>query len=439
MRRDGAAFWLGAVGGRPVGVQLTRRLLVTLGLPLAVALLGSELLLPGIPPELARGASGSHANLSVFALGILPITTAYWIVEVVAFLVPRWSRLRHGNPDGRARLERASRVLAVVLALVQGLGMAMSLQAIGRTEEGPTGVDFTISLPIVMVTLTAGVCLLFVLARFITQQGLMNGFVALFGVSLAVDVVRGTVKGIGLLGPGLPDAPWGLGAGELARVVFAVTAVAVASVLVVRRAGDVPAGPPETEPGAPYRQARTLAVHPWIPVPASSFQAYFFATSLLMLPVSIAAFGVPGLSALRDWSNVVAGPAFLPIALAATTLAMFVFATVMHRPSEMGDLAVRLGAKEDASVRAQAGAALRAALLPSLLFFVVVILAGAASPAGSTSIVLLVVIVVDLVHAIGVAARKGDLAVVWEERRAPRCRHCARRSRPTGSRPRRAA
>ena len=97
-------------------MRFARRLAITLSIPILIGLLLEQVLVPGIPYD-ALGIHGSRANLSVFALGIQPILTAYWIVEVVAFLVPRWSRLRHGNPEGRAKLDSAVRILVLVLAV----------------------------------------------------------------------------------------------------------------------------------------------------------------------------------------------------------------------------------------------------------------------------------------------------------------------------------
>jgi len=108
------------------------RLAITIGVPLLLTVLAERLLLPGIPMELADAVGGSHANISVFALGVMPILSAYWIVEVIAFLVPAWRSLRHGSPEGRATLERASRALALLLAVVQAWAAAGQMQDLIR-------------------------------------------------------------------------------------------------------------------------------------------------------------------------------------------------------------------------------------------------------------------------------------------------------------------
>ena len=63
--------------------SLAGALAITVVGPTALLIAGEYFHLPGIPSDLAdlagRGG-GSVANLGVFALGVMPILTAYWIV-----------------------------------------------------------------------------------------------------------------------------------------------------------------------------------------------------------------------------------------------------------------------------------------------------------------------------------------------------------------------
>jgi preprotein translocase subunit SecY len=178
-------------------MSLARRLAVTVAVPTALYFAGEHLLLPGIDESALRGSHVSHANLGVLAPGIAPILSAYWMVEVIAFLVPRWSRLRHGNPEGRAKLDRAARVLALLLAAFQGFGVAMQLKALAAPSLSG-GDAFDISVPLVTLSLVGGVCLQFVAARFVTQRGLGNGFVVLLGARQLVTLGQEALEAVGL-------------------------------------------------------------------------------------------------------------------------------------------------------------------------------------------------------------------------------------------------
>ncbi|MDB4998628.1 MAG: hypothetical protein JWM74_6060, partial [Myxococcaceae bacterium] len=90
--------------------SFARRAAITIAVPGALLALRHYVPLPGVPLELfdiAQQGGAAPVSIGVFSLGVMPAITAYVLVEVMAFLVPRWSRMRHAGPAGRAPLERA--------------------------------------------------------------------------------------------------------------------------------------------------------------------------------------------------------------------------------------------------------------------------------------------------------------------------------------------
>ena len=394
---------------------LARRLAITIAVPLALYFAGEHLLLPGIGEEVIQRVPGSHANVGVLALGIMPIVTAYWVVEVIAFLVPGWRRLRHGNPEGRVKLDRAARVLALVLAAFQGFGIATQLGALSSLDGAATSTG--VSIPLVMLSLMGGLCLQFVAARLISQRGLANGFVVLLAAGQLGGLLESGREALGGRGShgGMP-----LGHGATPREVgftaFALLVGVLATWLVLGR----PSAPPRPAAGAeegaaPYRGARQLVVHPWIPLPASSLQAYVFATSLLMVPQTLAAFHIPtfGLADLLQRDAV-----FVPSFVVVLGIVMVVFARLMHRPAEMSDLALRLGAKALGTMQEESRAALRRALLPTSLYFLVAVLLPHVSRVGFLILPMIAAAVIDIARSIRIELTAPGMVPVWEERRA---------------------
>lgn len=395
--------------------SFARRVAITIAIPLALYLAGEHLLLPGIPAAFIERTGVSRLTFGVLALGLAPILNAYWMVEVSAFLVPRWSRLRHGNPEGRAKLDRAARILALVLATFQAFGIGTQLEALQRGDLSGNAV--TTSVPVVVFTLVGGVCLQFVAARFISQRGLVNGFVVLLGATHLVGLGENLMEAIGLRSPsGMGSASARAHAAtprELAFTAFGLLAIAFATWLVVGRPSAPPAPAPGTpESSAPYRGARQLVVQPWIPLPASSLQAYLFATAILMFPATLAVWHVPGSRALQ---GLLSTDAFLPIVGATTIVVMVVFARLMHRPAELSDLALRLGAKARGQMQEETRAALRRALVPTAIFFVVVVLAPQVSRVSGLLVPMIVVAGIEIVRSMRGAS---GMVMIWEERRA---------------------
>src|SRR5262249_31728823 len=118
--------------------SLPARLAITILVPGPIYFLSYLALVPGADPLAGRIPDPSQAaalwrSRSVFALGVMPAMSAFGIIELVAFLVPRLRRLRHGNPEGRAKLDRAARALTMVLAGFQAFGISMSLKSLAAS------------------------------------------------------------------------------------------------------------------------------------------------------------------------------------------------------------------------------------------------------------------------------------------------------------------
>lgn len=208
----------GPAGARPWG-----RLAVTVA-ALAVVYAGTRfMLLPGTE-ELAdmflAGGADHVGQLSVFALGVMPVISAFLVVEIVALLVPRWRPLRVGGPLGRARLMRATIFLAVAFALAQSAAMALWLDSFAMRNSLPfqPGLASTATM---MLTLTGGVLALWILAGLVSRHGLGNGISVILLASMAVE----------------PGASWSMGeaepAGDAAGGALALFVLAVCAVVAI--------------------------------------------------------------------------------------------------------------------------------------------------------------------------------------------------------------
>lgn len=176
-----------------------RRALLALILPLC-AWIAQGILLPGIDREAAAHvvslvSGGSSASFSVVSLGLTPIVTGFFLVELAAWLVPRWRPLRTGDLEARRRLRRSALILSLLLSLVQGLFVSRSLLVswahIPMTDaelvSPGLGMWFV---PLATVSLTAGVCLMVGLARAIERHALGAGFSLLTAALALVHLVE---------------------------------------------------------------------------------------------------------------------------------------------------------------------------------------------------------------------------------------------------------
>ncbi len=376
-----------------------RALAITIGAPLALALV--VIAPPGVSsPPLSISATDL---VSVFALGVTPIISAYVLVEVVAFLVPSLSRLRHDNPAGRSKLERAAWVLATIFGALQAFGMSLAI-------EGASVGPFSDSNPFVhdpgwafrglfCLSMLGGVAVTALVARWISSQGLANGLAILS----ATGAVRASV--LGLLPTRSAPNTTSLHEANTSRLPLVLASIAVmvaASVFALLAARPARS---RTSPRAegPYRSLRQLLVKPVIAIPTGTLQSIAITTGAVALARHT---NVPGLDGI--------GGVVLTFAIACVV--NYVVARIIHRPAELQRLMTRAGGANGADGRA----AIDRAWVPSVLFILAWTAAtsacGTLGVALGGTVALCTAIAFDVVVAWR-ASELGERCVVWEDRR----------------------
>lgn len=162
-------------------------------LMLLIVRLGSQLPLPGINRELFSGVfssgdawdffnmitGGSMEQMSLFALNITPYITASIIIQLLAIAVPKLEELRKDGEEGRKKLEKYTRITAVVLSLVQATAMTIGFGRSGYLTS------FT-PLPVIALIagMTGGSVLLMWIGERITKKGVGNGISIILAVNI---------------------------------------------------------------------------------------------------------------------------------------------------------------------------------------------------------------------------------------------------------------
>ena len=135
--------------------------------------------------------------LSVVAIGLAPIVSAYTLVEIVAVLVPSWRRLRISGEAGRAKLRPYANGLAGLLAVGQSVSIATYLRGLRHTSV----FDDSHSLPplpwMAIVILPLATLALGSIIRGIDRWGIGDGFSIVFVALLFPAVLELGVGGGG--------------------------------------------------------------------------------------------------------------------------------------------------------------------------------------------------------------------------------------------------
>lgn len=116
-------------------------------------------------------SGGAFSRFSVFAMTISPYITASIVVQLLAMVIPSLERLvKEGGEEGRQKMNKYTKYLTIVLAIVEALGIYLSYKSSGIFINPGFLTGF-----IVVMSLVAGTALLMWLGEQITNKGIGNG------------------------------------------------------------------------------------------------------------------------------------------------------------------------------------------------------------------------------------------------------------------------
>ena len=185
--------------------ELKSRLLFVLG-AMVVFRAGSYVPIPGIDAavlaELFQQQKGTIIELfnmfsggalsraSIFALGIMPYISASIIIQLLTVIHPALAELKKEGETGRRKISQYTRYGTLVLATVQGLGIATGLPNMMHGLVANPGFGFYFS---AVVSLVTGTMFLMWLGEQITERGIGNGISLL----IFAGIIAGLPQAIG--------------------------------------------------------------------------------------------------------------------------------------------------------------------------------------------------------------------------------------------------
>ena len=129
-------------------------------------------------------SGGAFSRFSMFAMSISPYITASIVVQLLAMIIPSWERMtKEGGEEGRRIINRYTKIITIVLALVQGIGIYLSYQKSGVfiNPGWLTGA-------LVVASLVAGTSLLMWLGEQITSKGIGNGISVIIFIGIISSI-----------------------------------------------------------------------------------------------------------------------------------------------------------------------------------------------------------------------------------------------------------
>ncbi|MET0869944.1 MAG: preprotein translocase subunit SecY [Methyloceanibacter sp.] len=166
--------------------ELKKRIWFTLG-ALVIYRLGTYIPIPGVNPEALADifrqqqsgilgmfnmfSGGAIGRMAIFALNIMPYISASIIIQLLTTVSPHLEQLKKEGEQGRRQINQYTRYGTVLLAALQGYGIAIGLEGAGNVVLDP-GWFFRIT---TVITLVGGTVFLMWLGEQITARGVGNG------------------------------------------------------------------------------------------------------------------------------------------------------------------------------------------------------------------------------------------------------------------------
>jgi preprotein translocase subunit SecY len=277
--------------------ELKKRIWFTLG-ALIVYRLGTYIPIPGIDPQAlgdlfnanSRGllgmfdmfAGGALSRMSMFALNVMPYISASIIMQLLTSISPTLEQLKKEGEQGRKKINQYTRYGTVILAAFQAYGLSIGLEGMSGSHGpavGDPGLYFRVT---TVLSLTGGTLFLMWLGEQVTARGVGNGVSLIIFSGIVARLPQAIANTLELGRTGAISS--------FVIIALLVMAVAVVGAIVFmeRAQRRIVVQYPKRQMGS--RVFGGESSHLPLKLNASGVIPPIFASSLLLLPVTIAGF-----------------------------------------------------------------------------------------------------------------------------------------------------
>ncbi|WP_439135111.1 preprotein translocase subunit SecY [Pseudomaricurvus sp.] len=314
--------------------------------------IGTHIPVPGIDPERLATlfnqnqgtilglfnmfSGGALERMSILALGIMPYISASIIMQLMSAVVPTLEQLKKEGDAGRRKINQYTRYLTVLLALVQGSGMAVGFSG----QAYMTGFSFYF---VAVTSLVTGAVFMMWLGEQVTERGIGNG--------ISMLIFAGIVAGLpSAVGQAFESARQGdLHILLLLGVTFLAIAVVWLVVRMERGQRRITVNYAKRQQGRKVFAAQSS--HLPLKVNMAGVIPAIFASSILLFPASVAQWfgqGGEGLGSeiLQEVALAIGPGQPLNFLLFAALIVFFCFfyTALMFNPNEVADNLKKSGA-----------------------------------------------------------------------------------------------
>ena len=333
--------------------ELKQRIWFTLG-ALIVYRLGTYIPIPGIDAAVlaeifetqAGGllgmfdmfSGGALGRMTIFALNIMPYISAAIIMQLMTAISPKLEALKKEGEAGRKKINQYTRYGTVLLAAVQAYGLAVGVEGMRGASGGAVldpGVFFRVT---TVITVVGGTMFLMWLGEQITSRGIGNGISLIIFAGIVANLPTALASLFELSRTGA------ISAGVIILFLLMAISVVAGIVFMERAQRRLVVQYPKRQQG--NRMYGGDSSHLPLKLNTAGVIPPIFASSLLLMPVTIANFGGQSES---EWLNFVSAylghgqPLYLALYIGMIVFFCFFYTAIVFNPEETADNLKRYG------------------------------------------------------------------------------------------------
>ena len=322
--------------------DLRNRIFFTI-LILCVYRLGTYVPLPGIDPlslqtlmdsnqkgllGMFNVFSGGAVNrMAIFALGIMPYISSSIIIQLLTGVSETFKNLKNQGEIGRRKITQYTRYGTVLLATVQGYGVAVGLEGSGSVVIDP-GFYFKLT---TVISLVAGTIFLMWLGEQITQRGIGNGISLIIFSGIVAEIPRALATTFELGRTGALSA-------STILFIFVLILLTVAFIVFIERAvRKILINYPKRQMGTKIYGGESS--HLPLKINTAGVIPAIFASALLLLPITFSNFGFSESETFLDISSLFSQgkPLYMLLYASGIIFFSFFYTSIVFNPKETAE------------------------------------------------------------------------------------------------------
>ena len=272
-------------------------------------------------------SGGAVQRMAIFALGIMPYISSSIIVQLLTGVSDYFKNLKNQGEIGRKKITQYTRYGTVLLATVQGYGVAVGLESSTNVVLDP-GLYFKVT---TIITLVAGTMFLMWLGEQITQRGIGNGISLIIFSGIVAEIPRALATTFELGRTGALSA-------STILIIFLLLITTVAFIVFIERAvRKILINYPKRQMGTKVYGGESS--HLPLKINTAGVIPAIFASALLLLPVTFSNFTFSESETFLDFSSLFSQgkPLYMLFYASGIIFFAFFYTSIVFNPTETAE------------------------------------------------------------------------------------------------------